>query len=57
MFDSELQLTEYCLKVNPKSYSAWHHRVWILDTRNDPNWEAEIKLCARYLNFDERNCK
>lgn len=57
LYDNELSLTEHCLKYNPKSYCAWHQRVWVLTTRTNPDWKHELYLCEKYLSFDERNCK
>lgn len=53
----ELEFTEFCLKNNPKSYGAWHHRVWLMRETNFCRVESELKLCAKYLEYDDRNCK
>jgi len=50
----ELTVTAQCLKKNPKSYSAWYHRRWVLERR--PELAAtELALCAQFLEADERN--
>lgn len=52
----ELYITEKCLQVNPKSYSAWYHRNWVIDNVDpSPDWHTELLLCTKYLKMDERN--
>lgn len=57
LFERDLGFTELCLQVQPKSYGAWHHRVWILENSPDPDWNREVNLCTLYLKKDERNCE
>ncbi|CAH0556702.1 unnamed protein product [Brassicogethes aeneus] len=53
--DNEIGLTETCLKSNPKSYGAWHHRYWVLLHHPNPNWTREFNLISMYLSYDDRN--
>ncbi|CAO1356209.1 unnamed protein product, partial [Diamesa hyperborea] len=55
LFDRDLGFTENCLQIQPKSYGAWHHRIWILENCPVADWNREVELCTRYLRKDERN--
>ena len=52
--DTELALTQACLTENPKSYSAWHHRKWVV-AKGLCKLDAELKLVTRALDQDNRN--
>ncbi|KAF4036878.1 Protein prenyltransferase alpha subunit repeat-containing protein [Phytophthora infestans] len=54
MAKTELKLTLDALQRNPKSYSAWFQRQWIID-RGLGDLKMEIGLCDKLLNLDERN--
>lgn len=65
--DSELKFNVLCIKKNPKSYSAWYHRRWLLQnlhyadksydfSNTDPVLEAELVLLNRLFDLDSRNC-
>lgn len=52
-----MKLTEIGLMQNPKSYSAWFYRCWILENvASSPDWKRELNLCEKFLEIDERNC-
>ncbi|CAH3130023.1 unnamed protein product [Porites lobata] len=51
----ELSFLKNCLQVNPKSYSVWHHRQWIMEYMPQPDWNEELRLCNLFLSYDERN--
>jgi len=57
IYDKELYFLEQCLRVNPKCYSTWHQRCWIMDKVEVPDWKRELALCNKFLEYDERNCK
>lgn len=52
--EHELGLTEKALMKNPKSYSTFHHRKWIV-SRGFCSLEHELVLVERLLDADERN--
>lgn len=54
--NDELELTEYALLKNAKSYSAWQHRLWILGLIPRPDFKREFQLNEAYLQKDGRNC-
>ena len=50
----ELQLTQECITKNPKSYNAWHHRLWIIQNFK-VDYNMELNLCRDFLKEDQRN--
>jgi len=53
---TELKITAAALMRNPKSYSAWHHRAWVVANWTDSiSLPDELALCGRMLDADERN--
>ncbi|CAG9535830.1 unnamed protein product [Cercopithifilaria johnstoni] len=55
IFSSEMQLTEACLKTNPKSYCVWFHRFWCFKQLPNPNIAEELTACEKFLDIDGRN--
>ncbi|KAI9282574.1 hypothetical protein BY458DRAFT_496667 [Sporodiniella umbellata] len=55
VFQEELLLLLQLIKSNPKSYWLWNHRFWCLQTMPNPNWQAELGLVDKMLQFDARN--
>lgn len=57
ILERDLDLTNRSLKLNPKNYSVWEHRKWVLETMPDADWSLEIKMVELYLEKDGRNCE
>ncbi|GMS95744.1 hypothetical protein PENTCL1PPCAC_17919 [Pristionchus entomophagus] len=55
LYADELSLTEQCIKTNPKSYSAWFQRSWILNGQATPDLKKELAMCKEGLKMDCRN--
>ncbi|GAA5840852.1 hypothetical protein JCM5353_001991 [Sporobolomyces roseus] len=55
ILSQDLNLTNQSLKLNPKNYSVWEHRKWVLDTMPDADWSMEMKMVELYLEKDGRN--
>ncbi|XP_065314203.1 geranylgeranyl transferase type-2 subunit alpha-like isoform X2 [Gordionus sp. m RMFG-2023] len=52
---TENKLIEASLASNPKSYSCWHHRAWVLTLMPNADWKRELDLSSKFLNYDQRN--
>lgn len=42
------------LEANPKSYSAWFQRSWILKRQRNPDLKKELAMCREGLKMDCR---
>ncbi|KAJ9060033.1 Rab geranylgeranyltransferase [Entomophthora muscae] len=55
-FKSELELAKTALKLRPKTYWIWNHRLWTLSKMNQLEaWVGELQLTDYLLNLDPRN--
>ena len=55
-FVNELKWLIQIISVQPKSYWAWHHRLWCLSKVDlDKVWQKEMELINMYLTKDCRN--
>ncbi|KDD76410.1 hypothetical protein H632_c235p1 [Helicosporidium sp. ATCC 50920] len=52
--ESELAVTHAALMRNPKSYSTWHHRRWVVG-KGMVSLERELGLVGQLLDVDDRN--
>eukprot|EP00039_Didymoeca_costata_P009728 m.129626 g.129626 ORF g.129626 m.129626 type:complete len:579 (+) comp14582_c0_seq2:264-2000(+) len=51
----ELDFLDEGLKKNPKSYSVWHQRRWVMLQAPQPPWQSELDKCTMFLKLDQRN--
>lgn len=57
VYKQELDLFMQLIRINPKSYWLWNHRVWCLENMPKPDWNGELYLVNKMLTLDSRNCK
>ena len=57
LLNNELKIIYDALKRNPKSYCAFHHRMWCVNNDDNGyiNIENELLLCTQFLKMDSRN--
>ncbi|CAL0307795.1 unnamed protein product [Lupinus luteus] len=54
ILDEELRVVECALRKNFKSYSAWHHRKWVL-SKGHSSIDNELRLLDAFQKLDRRN--
>ncbi|KAI9360977.1 hypothetical protein BD770DRAFT_408803 [Pilaira anomala] len=54
-YQNELVFFLQLIKMNPKSYWLWNHRIWCLQNMPNPDWDAELLLVDKMLTMDARN--
>lgn len=52
--ERELNISSDAIKKNPKSYCAWHHRLWVW-SKVECDVSKELSLCDKLLAADQRN--
>ncbi|KAG2228636.1 hypothetical protein INT48_007089 [Thamnidium elegans] len=52
LYQNELVFFLQLIKINPKSYWLWNHRIWCLQTMPLPDWKAELGLVDKMLTMD-----
>uniref|UniRef100_A0A914DJ68 Geranylgeranyl transferase type-2 subunit alpha n=1 Tax=Acrobeloides nanus TaxID=290746 RepID=A0A914DJ68_9BILA len=55
LMKNELELTRKAIMANPKSYSSWFQRYWVLEREISPDLKQELELCKTALAVDCRN--
>uniref|UniRef100_A0A914QV58 Geranylgeranyl transferase type-2 subunit alpha n=1 Tax=Panagrolaimus davidi TaxID=227884 RepID=A0A914QV58_9BILA len=55
LLDRDTKLSEEALFHNPKSYSAWNHRRFLMELYSKPPLQREIDICEKALTYDSRN--
>ena len=56
MIEDEKDFVVRCLRTNPKAYSLWNHRRWLLEQNlTSENIKTEISLCNQFFQLDDRN--
>lgn len=57
-WDNELMFTLAQLKMYPKVYWIWNHRLWTLEHHSESSvkvWERELAMVSKLLKLDARN--
>lgn len=57
LLSQDILLTLQALRQNPKNYSVWEHRKWLLRNLPEPDWRFELGLVNKFLEADARNCE
>ncbi|OMJ20811.1 Geranylgeranyl transferase type-2 subunit alpha [Smittium culicis] len=55
MLESELKHNSKMLLKNIKSYWMWNHRLWILESMEEPLWYQELEMINQMFKIDATN--